>query len=79
MLGHREEKCHHSGGGYGKEVVEKFQRVVLNMDGVRGEIARHAEKRDVEKQLWIMNKCIEIEKVLPQKRSLMVGRTEIPK
>ena len=78
-LGHREEKCQNSGEGYSREVVERFEKLVLNIEGVRKEIVKYVEKKDAEKRMWMINQKLELEKALPHRTNVMIGRTEIPK
>ena len=52
---------------------------MLDIDGVNQEIGKYEEKKDIEKRIWIIQQQLELEKALPQKTNLMVGRTEIPK
>ena len=33
-LGYREEKCRHISGGYSKEVVDRFEKILLDIEGV---------------------------------------------
>ena len=49
------EKCCHSSGGYTKEVMEGFENVILDIEGVRQEIVKYVEKNDVEKRLFIIH------------------------
>ena len=52
LLGHREEKCQHSTGGYTKEVVDRFEKIILNIDGVRRIINKYIENKESEKLFW---------------------------
>ena len=51
MLGHRKEKCCHSGGEYTGTFVERFEKIILNIDGVRKEISKYVGKKESEKLL----------------------------
>ena len=35
LLGHRKQRCCHSGGEYTRRFVERFKKIILNIDGVR--------------------------------------------
>ena len=50
-LEHREEKCRHTRGGYSKELVNRFEKILLDIDGVNQEIVNYVEKKDIEKKL----------------------------
>ena len=79
-MGHREEKCRHISGGYSKEVVDRFKKILLDKEGVNQEIVKYVEKKDIEKRIWrILQQQLEMKKALPHKTNLMVGQTEIPK
>ena len=77
-LGHREEKCRHTSGGYSKEVVDRFEKILLDIDGENQEIVKYVEKKDIEKRIWILQQQLEMEKALPQ-TNLTFGRIEIHK
>ena len=78
-MGHREEKCRHISGGYSKEVVDRFEKILLDIEGINQEIVKYVEKKDIEKRIWIMQQQLELEKALPQKTNLMIGGPKIPK
>ena len=74
-----EEKCRHTSGDYSKEVVHRFEKILLEIDSVNQEIVMYLEKKDIKKRIWILQQQLEIEKAFPLKTNLMVGRTKIPK
>ena len=74
-----EEKCCYYSGVYYKEVVERFEKVLLDIDGVRQEIVKYVKKKDIEKRIRMMQQQLEMENALPQKTNLIVGQKEIPK
>ena len=53
-MGHREEICLHSGGGYTKEVADRFENVLLDLYGVRQEIVRYVDRKDLKKRTSMM-------------------------
>ena len=79
LLGHREEKYQHSKGGYNKEVVDRFEKIILNINGVGRIINKYIENKESKKLFWQKERRTEIEKKAPQRTNLMIGRTEIPK
>ena len=59
--------------------MERFEKIIPNIDSVRKEKCKYVRKKESEKLLWYVAQRLELEKKLPQKTSVMVESTEIAK
>ena len=79
MFGHRAEKCRKLGGGYDENVVKKFETNLRGAKKIRELLNTYMDTKRKEEKDYYQTREIELQKELPHKTSLMIGRTEIPK
>ena len=79
MLGYRAEKCRKFGGGYDEAVVKRFETNLRSSKRLREILNTFMDTKRKEEIDFKQNREMELQKGMPQKTSLMIGRTEIPK
>ena len=79
MLGHRAEKCRKLGGSYNEAVVKRFETNLKSSKRLREILNTFMDTKRKEEIHYKQNREMELQKGLPQKTSLMIGTTEIPK
>ena len=58
--------------------MDRFEKILLDIDVVSQKIVKCVEKKNIEKRMYVLQQQLEMEKALPQRTNLIVGRTEIP-
>ena len=79
MLGHRAEKCRQNENGYDETVVKKYETQMRSTKKIREILSKFMDTQRKQEYRDKQNIEIELAKSMPQKTSLMIGRTEIPK
>ena len=80
MLGHRVEKCRKNvDSSYDEIVVKKYEMQMRSTKKIREILNKFMDTQRKQEYRDKQNIEIELAKSRPQKTSLMIGRTEIPK